>query len=270
MVKSAISAYWPVNYRHTQSDLYCATIVLRDMKGVVLAGGSGTRLRPVTRVINKHILPLYKNPMIFYPVETLLNSGITDIMVISSPDYIGKYIELLDAEFDADFTYKVQSEPKGIAHAVSLAEDYVDEQFATVLGDNIIFDDLSDELAAFRSQNSGAKIFLHEVDSPEAYGVATVDGGKVTSLSEKPSNPASDKAVIGLYLYHDDVFDKIEQIEPSERGELEITDVNKKYISEDGLGYGYVSGAWFDAGTPEGLYQAATYARNRQRVEVHE
>jgi len=129
------------------------------MKGVVLAGGSGTRLRPTTRVVNKHVLPLYENPMIYYPVRTLLNAGIDDIMVISSPDYIGKYIELLEAEFDANFTYKVQSEPAGIAHAVSLAEDYVDDKLAVILGDNIIFDDVSAEDDATADEEEEGAVF---------------------------------------------------------------------------------------------------------------
>lgn len=234
------------------------------MKGVVLAGGSGTRLRPTTRVVNKHVLPLYKNPMIFYPVKTLIDAGISDIMIISSPDYIGKYIELLEAEFNANFSYKVQSKPAGIAHAVGLAEDYVDDKFAVILGDNIIFDDVSGEVADFQEQESGARIFLHTVEDPSAYGVATIEGGKVTSLLEKPDDPQSDKAVIGLYLYDSDVFDVIDNIEPSDRGELEITDVNKHYVDEDQLTYGYVSEAWFDAGTPEGLYKAATHARRKK------
>jgi len=216
----------------------------------------------MTNVVNKHVLPLYENPMIYYPVRTLLNAGIDDIMVISSPDYIGKYIELLEAEFDANFTYKVQSEPAGIAHAVRLAEDYVDDKFAVILGDNIIFDDVSDSVADFQTQESGARIFLHEVDDPSAYGVATIKDEKVTSLLEKPDNPQSDKAVIGLYLYNTDVFGIIDGIDPSDRGELEITDVNKHYVEENELTYGYVSDAWFDAGTPEGLYQAATHARH--------
>jgi|AntDeeMetagen134_2_1112570.scaffolds.fasta_scaffold01572_6 glucose-1-phosphate thymidylyltransferase len=231
------------------------------MKGVVLAGGSGTRLRPTTKVINKHVLPLYENPMIYYPVQTLLDAGVRDIMVISSPDYIGKYIQLLESEFDANFTYKVQSDPDGIADAVSLAEDFVDDKVAVILGDNIIFGDVASEVADFHSQESGARIFLHEVDDPSAYGVATIDDGKVTSLIEKPDNPSSDKAVIGFYLYNKDVFEKIADIEPSDRGELEITAVNKEYVAEDELTYGYISDAWFDAGTPEGLYQAATYVR---------
>lgn len=233
------------------------------MKGVVLAGGSGTRLRPTTRVVNKHVLPLYKKPMIYYPVQTLLKAGIKDIMVISSPDFIGKYIELLEAEFDANLTYKVQSEPAGIAHAVSLAEDYVDDKFAVILGDNIVFGDVSTDIEEFAEQSGGARIFLHEVDDPSAYGVATINDGKVMSLHEKPDKPRSDKAVIGLYLYDTDVFDIIDDIEPSDRGELEITDVNRQYVDKSELTYGYVSGAWFDAGTPEGLYQASSYARNQ-------
>lgn len=235
------------------------------MKGVVLAGGKGTRLRPTTKVVNKHILPVYNYPMIYFPVRTLLNAKIDDIMVISSPDYIGKYIELLEDEFDANFTYKVQSEPAGIAHGVSLAKDYVDDEFAVILGDNIIFGDITEEVADFRKQGDDARIFLHKVKDPSAYGVARISDCKVTDLLEKPDNPKSNNAVIGLYLYHNDVFKVIEDIEPSERGELEITDVNQHYVDEGALTYSYISEAWFDAGTPEGLFQAASQARKEER-----
>ncbi len=235
------------------------------MKGVVLAGGSGTRLRPLTRVVNKHILPIYDEPMIYYPVKTLLDAGIEDILVISNAEHIGKYMELLELDFDANFSYKVQSEPKGIAHGVSLAEEFVDgEDFAVILGDNILLGDLSEEVKQFEETEEGAKIFLKQVDEPAAYGIAWVDGEEVTKIEEKPDHPDSDHAVIGLYLYHADVFEKIEDLTPSDRGEYEITDVNKRYVDEGTLGFEEVQGRWFDSGTPEGLFQASKAARDRK------
>lgn len=237
------------------------------MKGVVLAGGRGTRLRPMTHVINKHLLPVYDEPEIYYPVNTLIEAGIDDILVISDPESIGKYIELLEKDFDANFRYKVQKEPEGIAQAVSLAEDFVDDKFAVMLGDNIILDDLSDEISEFQNSDYLSKIYLKEVDAPARYGIADVEGGKVVDLEEKPDNPSSNLAVIGLYLYDNSVFDKIRNIEPSDRGEYEITDVNDLYMQEGELTYATVDGKWFDAGTPEGLFKASKHARNYKSEE---
>jgi len=232
------------------------------MKGVVLAGGRGTRLRPMTRVVNKHVLPVYDKPMIYYPVNTLISAGIDEILVISNAEHIGKYIELLEEEdFNADFQYLVQSEPKGIAHAVSLAEDFVDDEFAVVLGDNIILGETSDNIAL---EDENAKILLKQVDEPTAYGVAQVRDGQVKSLKEKPETPQSDLAVIGLYIYDDYVFDIIRDLEPSERGEYEITDVNKRYVERDELAYDEIDNKWFDAGTPEGLFEASREVREQQ------
>ena len=236
------------------------------MKGVVLAGGSGTRLRPTTRVVNKHVLPIYDEPMIYYPVRTLLDAGIDEILVISNADHLGKYIQLLENEkdLDAEFSYKVQSEPKGIAHAVSLAENFVDDEFVVILGDNIIFGDLSTEISPL-TEDEDARIFLKKVDEPAAYGVASVENGKVTKLEEKPENPDSDYAVIGLYLYNSGVFDVIENQEPSDRGEYEITDVNQHYVDQSTLTYRSVNKEWFDAGTPEGVFRAAQLVRNTKQ-----
>lgn len=234
------------------------------MKGVVLAGGRGTRLQPMTHVVNKHVLPVYDDPMIYYPVRTLLSAGIEDILVISNADHIGKYIELLEeADFDADFRYRVQKEPKGIAHAVSLAEDFVDDEFAVILGDNIILGDISS--AIHLADDEPAKIFLKQVDQPAAYGVAEVENGKVRSLQEKPDSPRSNLAVIGLYLYDTTVFDAIRGIELSDRGEYEITDVNKWYVEHGGLAYEEIDNEWFDTGTPEGLFRASERIRSQRR-----
>lgn len=230
------------------------------MKGVILAGGKGTRLQPMTRVVNKHVLPIYDDPMIYYPVRTLLSAGIDEILVISNAEHIGKYIELLEAEnFDAEFQYLVQSEPKGIAHGVSLAESFVDDKFVVILGDNIVLGDISDKISL---ENGSAKILLKQVDEPTAYGVANVEADEVRSLKEKPSDPESDLAVIGVYVYDKSVFDIIRTLEPSERGEYEITDVNKAYVEQGGLTYEVIENDWFDSGTPEGLFQASKAARS--------
>lgn len=236
------------------------------MKGVILAGGRGTRLRPMTNVVNKHLLPVYDEPLIYYPIKTLLNAGIEDILIISDPEYIGRYIELLENDFeDINFSYRVQNDPKGIAHAVGIAEDFVDDKFAVMLGDNIILGDLSEQITEFEESDSDAKIFLKEVDEPARYGIAEVEKDKVVNLEEKPDDPSSNKAVIGLYLYDKDVFSKIDQIEPSDRGEYEITDVNNLYVKEDKMEAGVVENKWFDAGTPDGLYKASKFAREHKK-----
>lgn len=230
------------------------------MKGVVLAGGKGTRLRPITRVVNKHILPIYDKPVVFYPIETLLDAGVEDILVISNATHIGKYMELLELEFEANFSYKVQSEPKGIAHAVSLAEEFVgDENFAVILGDNVLFGDIAETIRAFEHRDKGAKIFLKRVAHPSAYGIATVEEEQVVKLEEKPESTDTDLAVIGLYLYTPEVFSKIKQITPSDRGEYEITDVNQLYVEEGSLDYEEYKEEWFDVGTPDGLFKASEY-----------
>ena len=233
------------------------------MKGVVLAGGRGTRLQPMTDVVNKHVLPVYDEPMIFYPVRTLLDNGINEILVISTPADIGRYIQLLEDEFDASFTYRVQREPGGIAHAVQLAEDFVDDTFAVMLGDNIVLDDFHDEFNAFDEDETPAKVFLKQVDEPARYGVAAIEDDIITQIEEKPDVPMSEYAIIGLYLYNSEVFDRIEKLEPSDRGELEITDVNKQYVEDGTLEYEIVNGDWFDAGTPEGMFQASKYVREQ-------
>lgn len=238
------------------------------MKGVVLAGGRGTRLRPITRVVNKHVLPIYDEPMIYYPVKTLVKAGIEDVLVISNAEHIGKYIQLLEeADFEASFSYKVQTEPKGIAHAVSLAEDFVDDEFVVILGDNVLLADFSDSLDSFSREQGRAKVYLTEVDEPVAYGVASVDNGKVTQIVEKPNSPDSNLAVIGLYVYTSEFFNVVEDIDPSDRGELEITDVNNRYASSEALTYEVHEGAWFDAGTPEGLFQASRHVREERQSD---
>lgn len=236
------------------------------MKGVILAGGKGSRLQPTTRVVNKHVIPIYDQPMIYSPLNTLINAGVDEILVISNAEHIGKYIELFENDennkFDVDFSYKVQSEPKGIAHAVSLAEQFVDDEFVVILGDNIILEDLSDKISPLED-NEDARIFLREVSKPSAYGVADVDKeGRVTGLEEKPSDPRSNFAVIGLYIFNSGVFDIIDSLTPSDRGEYEITDVNQHYLEQGSLRYEQIDGSWYDAGTPEGVFQASKDVRS--------
>jgi glucose-1-phosphate thymidylyltransferase len=199
--------------------------------------------------------------MIFYPVNTLIGSGIDDIMVISTPEDIGRYIQLLEENINADFTYRVQKEPGGIAHALRLAENFADDDIAVMLGDNIVFADLNEEFESFSRSEEGAKIFLTEVDEPARYGIADLEDGDVVELKEKPNSPSSQYAVIGLYLYTSDVFDQIDRIEPSDRGELEITDVNKQYLGHEDLSYDIIDSQWFDVGTPDGLFEASKYVK---------
>jgi len=233
------------------------------MKGVVLAGGKGTRLQPMTHVVNKHVLPIYDEPMIFYPVRTLLQSDIEDIMIVSTPGDIGRYIQLLEDEFEANFSYRVQKKPAGIAHALQLAENFVDDKIAVMLGDNIVLGDLSDAFEAFERGSESAKIFLKEVTEPSRYGIAKLSGETVEALREKPENPQSNYAIIGLYLYTSEVFEVIPELEPSDRGEYEITDVNERFLEKGELDYEIINSRWFDVGTPEGIFKASRYVRER-------
>jgi len=234
------------------------------MKGVILAGGKGTRLQPMTHVINKHVLPVYDKPMIYYPVQTLLRGGIDDIMVISTPGDIGRYIQLLEDEFQAQFRYRVQKEPRGIADALSLAENFVDDNVVVVLGDNIILDDLSEHFKEFDESGSSAKIFLKEVDRPSAYGIAETENGEIVNVSEKPESPKSDLAITGLYAYDSRVFDVIADLEPSARGEYEITSVNQAFLEMGVLDHEIIESEWFDVGTPDGLFRASEYVRENR------
>lgn len=218
----------------------------------------------MTHVVNKHILPVYDEPVIYYPVRTMLRSGIEDIMVISTPEDIGRYIQLLEDDFDAEFRYRVQKQPKGIADALSLASDFVEDNAVVMLGDNIILDDLSEQFTQFREGDRIGKIFLKEVDRPSRYGVANLSDGQIDEIIEKPDEPASNYAVTGLYAYTADVFDIISDLEPSDRGEYEITDVNKVLLEEDDLEYSVIDSKWFDVGTPEGLFKASKHVRSKR------
>lgn len=231
------------------------------MKGIILAGGNGTRLAPMTRVTNKHLLPVYDKPMIMYPLQTLLAGGITDILIVSGKGHAGHFLELLGngKTLGARISYAVQEEAGGIAQALALAEDFADEGPVTViLGDNIYEDTFR-----FDDFTAGARIYLKEVDDAKRFGVATLVGDAVTEIIEKPEDPKSKHAVTGLYVYDATVFAKIKTLEPSDRGELEITDVNNMYVADGQLEAGIVTGFWSDAGTVESLYKAATLARSK-------
>ena len=237
------------------------------MKGIILAGGTGSRLYPLTKVTNKHLLPVYDKPMIYYPLQTLLTAGIKDIMIVSGRGHAGHFLELLGsgADFGVRFTYEIQDEAGGIAQALALVEDFADDDDVTViLGDNIFQDNVMDTVQSF---GGGAHIFLKTVHDAQRFGVAQVDksGGQVLSIEEKPQVPKSDLAVTGLYIYDNGVFDVIKTLKPSGRGELEITDVNNEYIRQGAMGYSVLDGYWSDAGTFESLFRASKLVRNITR-----
>ncbi len=235
------------------------------MKGVILAGGTGSRLYPLTKVTNKHLLPVYDKPMIYYPMETLINAGIKDIMIVSGRGHAGHFLELLGSgvDYGVHFTYEIQEEAGGIAQALALAEDFVDGDSVTViLGDNIFQDNIKEDVANF---NGGARIFLKEVTDAHRFGVAELKGEKVIGIEEKPKVPKSNFAVTGLYMYDSDVFDAVKTLKPSGRGELEITDVNNYYISKGAMEYGVLEGFWSDAGTFESLLRAGNLVQQYQK-----
>ncbi|MBU1148945.1 NTP transferase domain-containing protein [Patescibacteria group bacterium] len=221
------------------------------MKGIILAGGTASRLRPLTKVTNKHLLPVYNQPMIYYPINTLKNAGVNNIMIVSGKGHAGHFLELLGSgkEFGINFSYEVQEEPGGIAQALDLAEDFADgEKIMVMLGDNIITENIKQAADDFANQKSGAKIFLKEVDNPESFGIATLEKDKIIKIEEKPKNPESNLAVIGIYMFDAEVFKIIKTLKPSDRGELEITDVNNYYLKQGSLTYQILEGWWGDGG----------------------
>jgi glucose-1-phosphate thymidylyltransferase len=233
------------------------------VKGILLAGGKGTRLLPMTRVLNKHLLPCYDRPMIYYPLERLVKAGCSEILIITSDEHAGDFISLLGdgSEWGAVFTYKIQRDANGIAGALALAESFVgaDEGCLVILGDNYIEHDIS--ISPFFTDN--AMIWLKEVTDPKRFGVATIDSdGVVTGIEEKPKEPKSNYAVIGAYYYPSDVFKKIKMVKPSARGELEITDINNLYIKENRLIGDRIDSHWQDLGTVESLFSGSVHARN--------
>jgi glucose-1-phosphate thymidylyltransferase len=236
------------------------------MKGVVLAGGLGSRLYPLTKITNKHLLPVFDKPMIYYPIQCLVNAGITEIMVVTGGNYAGHFLQLLRNGSDFGLRrlgYAYQEGEGGIADALKLAEEFADgDSICVVLGDNIIEGNIKKAADEFAAQGGGAKIMLKEVHDPERFGVASVAGdGKVTSIVEKPKEPESNLAVIGIYMYDAEVFNICRELKPSDRGELEITDVNNEYLRRGNLTCEVLNGWWTDAGTFESLYRSSTLVR---------
>ena len=230
------------------------------MKGVILAGGLGSRLAPLTRITNKHLLPVFDKPMIFYPIRTLLNAGIEDIMIVTGGNSAGDFLKLLRNGKDfglKHLNYTYQEGEGGIADALSLVEHFADgEPICVVLGDNIIENNIRAAADAYRRQGRGAKILLKEVHDPQRFGVPELDGGRVVRIEEKPTDPKTSYAVIGIYFYDATVFDVIKTLVPSSRGELEITDVNNHYIERGEMTWDELDGWWTDAGTFDSLLHA--------------
>ena len=230
------------------------------MRGIVLAGGLGTRLSPLTKVTNKHLLPVFDKPMIYYPIETLVRAGIHDILLVTGGNNAGDFLCLLGngKEFGlSHIDYVYQEGHGGIAEALGLARYYAEgEKLVVILGDNIIEDDISPFVEAFRKQERGARILLKEVEDPERFGVAELSGDRVVGIEEKPARPKSRLAVTGIYMYDPRVFEIIETLRPSGRNELEITDVNNAYIRSGEMQFDHLRGWWTDAGTFESLYRA--------------
>ena len=226
------------------------------MKGVILAGGRGSRLYPLTKVTNKHLLPVGKEPMIFNPIKQLVSAGIENILVVTSTEHMGDIVNLLGSgkQFEVDFTYKVQETAGGIAHALRLGEDFANsERILVVLGDNIAVRSIKPYVDNFRKQKTGARVLLKKVDDPTRYGIAALDEEKIIEIEEKPGKPKTSFAVIGYYMYDEKVFDIIKRQKPSERGELEISDTNNEYIRHGEMEYDILEGDWTDAGTFESL-----------------
>ena len=231
------------------------------MRGVVLAGGLGTRLDPLTRIVNKHLLPVYDKPMIYYPIQTLVNARIEDILIVTGGQNAGDFLRLLGNGKDfglkhIDYTY--QDGEGGIAEALELAHHFSrGEKLCVMLGDNIIEKNIARAADDFRKQERGAKILLKEVADPERFGVPEIDGDRILSIEEKPTTPKSNYAVTGIYMFDETVFDKIDRLVRSDRGELEITDVNNQFIEEGTMTWAKLDGWWTDAGTIESLQRAS-------------
>lgn len=237
------------------------------MKGIILAGGSGTRLRPLTRVTSKQLLPIYNKPMIYFPLETLLKAGITDILVIVAPDHAGDFLKLLGSgkELGCKFTYEIQDKPEGLAQAFLVGQNFIGNDSVTmILGDNLFEDDFSEAIQSFKS---GARVFAKEVPDPERFGVVEFDENhRALSIVEKPAQPKSSYAVTGLYIYDNTVVQKARDLKPSPRGELEITDLNMVYLQQGALDVAMVDGRWLDTGTFESLFEATVFAREQALI----
>jgi len=234
------------------------------MRGIILSGGSGTRLRPLTKITSKQLLPIYHRPMIYYPLNTLIQAGIKEILVIVAPERAGDYLNLLGSgkEFGVKFTYEIQDRPEGIAQAFLIGENFIDnEDVALILGDNIFADNFASEIKGFKG---GAKIFAKKVSDPERFGVVKFDENmKAEIIVEKPKEYMSDYAVTGLYVYDRRVLEAVKEIKPSDRGELEITDVNNWYLAKGELEVALVNNEWLDAGTFDSLLKAQNLAKEK-------
>jgi glucose-1-phosphate thymidylyltransferase len=231
------------------------------MKGVVLAGGLGTRLHPLTKVTNKHLLPIYNKPMVYYPIETMVDAGIRDILIVTGGKNAGDFLRLLGngKQFGLNhINYTYQEGEGGIAAALSLAEFFADKQpICVILGDNIVERSIGQYVENFNRQGSGARILLKEVPDPQRFGVPEIREGRIIRIDEKPAKPASQYAITGIYMYDQGVFDIVKTLKPSKRGELEITDVNNAYIDRGNMHYDILDGWWTDAGTFESLLRAS-------------
>lgn len=242
------------------------------MKGVVLAGGMGTRLRPLTRVTNKHLLPVYNKPMIFYPIQTLVDAGIVDIMLVTGGNNAGEFLRLIGngEEFGLrHMNYTYQKTEGGIADALALTRHFVgDDKVVVILGDNFVQGSIKKAVEDFDRQPRGAKIFLKEVENPREFGVAVLEGENVTKIIEKPKVPPSNLAVIGIYMYDNNVYDICDTLNPSDRGELEITDVNNEYIRRGTMTYEIIDGWWADCGSFEALLRSNVLVAREHGIEA--
>jgi len=234
------------------------------MRGIILSGGSGTRLRPLTKITSKQLLPIYNRPMIYYPLDTLIKAGIKEILIIVAPERAGDYLNLLGSgkEFGVKFTYEIQDHPEGLAQAFIIGQNFIDqEDVVMILGDNIFEDDVSEAIKNFKG---GAKVFAKKVSDPERFGVVKFDKNmKAEKIVEKPQEYLSDYAVTGLYIYDHRVIDVAKGIKPSARGELEIADVNNWFLAQDELEVAIVNGEWLDAGTFDSLLKAQNFAKEK-------
>jgi glucose-1-phosphate thymidylyltransferase len=238
------------------------------MKGIILAGGRATRLRPLTAITSKQLLPVYNKPMIFYPIETLITAGIKDILIIIAPDYSGHFLNLLGDghEFGAHFSYAVQKEPKGLADAFIIGADFIgDDNVTMILGDNIFEQDFSSEIQNFKS---GGMVFAKQVQDPERFGVVEFDQNmKAISIEEKPANPKSNYAVVGLYTFDNQVIDIAKNLKPSDRGEIEITDINRTYLERGELQVNIFDSLWEDAGTFDSLLHVSNIMAQKEKAK---
>lgn len=236
---------------------------MKDIKGVILAGGMGSRLYPCTRVTNKHLLPVYNKPMVYYPLYTLINAGIKNILIVSGIEHAGDFLKLLGSgkEFGVRLTYEIQDDAKGIAHALLLAEDFVDtDKLVAILGDNIFQDNIKRHIIDFLKMD-GARVFLKKTPEAKRFGVAEIKNNKVIGIEEKPKTPKSNYAVTGLYMYNNGVFEIIRNLKLSRRGEYEITDVGNEYVKRGQMSYAILKGFWSDVGTFDSLLRASEFIK---------